>query len=190
MNSATCRSEAVHSILLDSVPRALAYRDQVLKQSADMDHLLSRMSLQDQQTYLVSILNRQDKMSMGASVEARVPFLDYRIAEFANSLPAATRIRGFDSKMLVKQVAGEHLPKEVIYRRKSGFGVPLAQWLRQPDGLGGLAAEMIHAGGYDEYLDAPALRQVYQQHISGAADHGELLWTTLNFLLWKQRFAA
>ncbi len=188
-NSATCRTESVNNILQSSIPVNLHYRDQVLDSSADMQHILSRMSVQDQQTYLISILNRQDKMSMGASVEARVPFLDYRIAEFANSLPAAIRMKGFNTKMLVKQVAEKYLPKEVIYRRKSGFGVPLAQWLRNPKGLGGLAEEVINTGGYDEFLDSNKLKQVYHQHVSGSADHSEILWSTLNFLLWKQRFA-
>lgn len=190
MNSATCRSEDVRRILMSSVPTGLDYRDAVLNQASGMDHLLSRMSLQDQKTYLVSILNRQDKMSMGASIEARVPFLDYRMAEFANSLPASTRINGFDTKMLVKKVALNYLPREVIYRRKSGFGVPLAEWFRKPNGLGGMLENMINAGGYEEYLDPESLKRVYQQHVDGEADYAELLWTVLNFLLWKHRFAA
>jgi asparagine synthase (glutamine-hydrolysing) len=190
MNSATSRAESVTSVVQAALPRNLGYRDQVLDGCSDMDNGLSRLSLQDQQTYLVSILNRQDKMSMGASVEARVPFLDYRIAEFANSLPAATRMRGFDTKMLVKQVAGKYLPREVIYRRKSGFGVPLGQWFRDPQGLGGMAQQLIHDGGYEAYLDPSALKQLYRQHESGQQDHGEMLWTTINFLIWKQQFAA
>lgn len=189
-NSATSRIESVTAVLRKDLPQILPYRDQVYEQSRSLDHVLSTMSLQDQKTYLVSILNRQDKMSMGASVEARVPFLDYRMAEFANSLPASTRIKGFNTKMLVKQVAEKYLPREVIYRRKSGFGVPLAQWFRNEKGLGGLAEQYIRAGGYEEFLDPAAMQTMLQQHKSQQADHSEILWTALNFMIWKQRFAA
>ena len=190
LNSATSRNESVNRVLNQSLSRDLGYRNSVLSNTSDMDHLLSRMSLQDQQTYLVSILNRQDKMSMGASVEARVPFLDYRIAEFANSLPAKTRMKGFNTKMLVKQIAEDYLPKEVIYRRKSGFGVPLADWLRNPKGLGGLAERAIESGNYGQYLDKNNLKQTFQEHKSGSYDHSEILWSAVNFLLWKEKFSV
>lgn len=187
-NAATNRMESAGAVVHQDIQRNMAYRDQVLTSTANMESLLSRMSLQDQKTYLVSILNRQDKMSMGASVEARVPFLDHRIVEFANSLPAGTRMKGFNTKMLVKQVAEEYLPKEVIYRRKSGFGVPLAQWFKDSKGLGGLAEQLICDSHYNEYLNPVQLRTIYQEHISGIKDHGEILWTAVNFLLWKEKF--
>ena len=126
---------------------------------------------------------------MGASVEARVPFLDPRLVEFANSLPASVKMKGFNTKMLVKQVAEEYLPKEVIYRRKSGFGVPLAQWLREAGGLGGLAQRLIFDTRYDEYLHPGQLKDLYQEHQAGRKDHSEILWTSLNFLLWKEKFS-
>jgi len=188
-SSATNRAESANAVVQSGLSRKMQYREQVLASTENMESLLARMSLQDQKTYLVSILNRQDKMSMGASVEARVPFLDPRLVEFANSLPASTRMKGFNTKMLVKQVAEEYLPKEVIYRRKSGFGVPLAQWLRETDGLGGLAKRLIFDTRYENYLNTAELQKTYKEHQSGAKDHGEILWTCLNFLLWKEKFA-
>jgi len=188
-NSATNRAEDANAAVKGGFSRKLAYREHVLASTAGMESVLARMSIQDQVTYLVSILNRQDKMSMGASVEARVPFLDPRLVEFANSLPATTRMKGFNTKMLVKQVAEEFLPKEVVYRRKSGFGVPLAQWLREPSGLGGLARRLIFDTRYDDFLNAGQLKGMFQEHQDGSRDHSEILWTTLNFLLWKEGFA-
>jgi asparagine synthase (glutamine-hydrolysing) len=186
LNSATSRVESVSRIIQKGIPTNLLYRTRVLDDSKNMDALLSRMSIQDQQTYLVSILNRQDKMSMGASVEARVPFLDYRVAEFANSLPAKTRIRGFNSKMLIKMVAGDYLPKEVIYRRKSGFGVPLANWFRDNNALGNIMNDEINQGDYSEYLNKDSLMKMFKEHKAYQADNSEILWTALNFLMWKR----
>lgn len=186
LNSATSRLESVCRVMHKNIPSNLLYRNSVLEATKNMDALLSRMSVQDQQTYLISILNRQDKMSMGASIEARVPFLDYRLAELANSLPAKTRIKGFNSKMLVKMVAEEYLPKEVIYRRKSGFGVPLAKWFRDDNALGNIMNDEINQGDYTEYLDKSELQKMFNEHRSGQADNSEILWTTLNFLIWKR----
>ncbi len=108
------------------MPKSLAYRQQVAEAAATSPDVMARLSIGDQKTYLVSILNRQDKMSMAASVEARVPFLDYRIAEFANHLASDLKTRGWRTKEIVKKVAESYLPDEVVHRRKSGFGVPLA----------------------------------------------------------------
>lgn len=187
-NSATNEREHVESLLLPKATRIQHYRKKILDQYRDVSDIGVRLSFQDQHTYLVSILNRQDKMSMGASIEARVPFLDYRIAEFANALPSACRTRFMRGKELVKQVARNYLPDEVVYRRKSGFGVPLASWLRDDDGLGGLAKRVFDTGTADGVLNETQLRTLWLEHKNGAANHAELLWTAMNFLIWRERF--
>lgn len=187
-NSATNEREHVESLLLPKATHIQHYRKKILDQYRDVSDIGVRLSFQDQHTYLVSILNRQDKMSMGASIEARVPFLDYRIAEFANALPSACRTRFMRGKELVKQVARNYLPDEVVYRRKSGFGVPLASWLRDDDGLGGLAKRVFDTGTADGVLNETQLRTLWLEHRSGAANHAELLWTAMNFLIWRERF--
>lgn len=186
--SAVNRQDAVAGLLTAHLPRGARYRQDVLQSYRDLADIGARLSLQDQHTYLVSILNRQDKMSMGASIEARVPFLDYRIAEFANSLPTRSRTRWLRSKELVKRVARQYLPDEVVYRRKSGFGVPLAAWLRDDEGLGSLVGRHIDGGTCQGFLDLDRLRRLWAEHRSGAADHSELLWTALNFGIWRERF--
>lgn len=188
LNNAVNRPDEVGALLAGSIPRSLPYRERVHEKCSEGETLLSAVSLQDQQTYLVSILNRQDKMSMGASVEARVPFLDYRLVEFANSLPDRVRARGISGKTLVKKVAERYLPREVVHRRKSGFGVPLARWFRENNGLGQLTRDVLDDHRKDEFLDIAHVARLFNQHQKGEADHAEILWTALNFLLWKKRF--
>lgn len=188
INSSANEYEQVDALLSSKGEQPQRYRDLILDQYRDVGDIGARLSFQDQHTYLVSILNRQDKMSMGASIEARVPFLDYRIVEFANSMPSKCRTRFMRSKELVKHVARNYLPDEVIYRRKSGFGVPLASWLREDDGLGGLAKRIFNAGTAEGILNETQLRTLWIEHRSGIANHTELLWTTMNFLIWRDKF--
>lgn len=149
---------------------------------------LRQAALLDQQTYLGAILNRQDKMSMAASIESRVPLLDHRLVSFANGVPDRFKQHGSGTKIVFKRLAEKYLPREVIYRRKSGFGVPLAAWLRAGSGLGALADSVLgqlDVGGID---GCPAPMTLLGEHRAGRADHAEFLWTILNFGLWKARF--
>ena len=147
------------------------------------------MSLLDQHTYLVSILNRQDKMSMAASVESRVPLLDYRIVEFANRLPDGHRQGKGQTKLILKKVAERYLPREVIYRRKSGFGIPVSEWFSAEDGLGKLAQREFAGVSLAEFGIPIEPEKILVEHRSRQREHGELLWTVLNFVLWKKAFA-
>jgi len=149
---------------------------------------LEKVSKLDQNSYLVSILNRQDKMSMAASIESRVPFLDYRVVEFANSLPAKYKINGFQTKHILKKLAERYLPREVIYRRKSGFGVPLPLWLKGNGAMGKMASELFVGASVPEMGEKFNIQSLYSEHCKGSNDHSEILWTTLNFLLWKRSF--
>jgi asparagine synthase (glutamine-hydrolysing) len=164
------------------------YRRAALRAVAHTDNLVDRLCLLDQQTYLVSILNRQDKMSMATSIESRVPFLDTRVVRFANRLPARFKQGRFDNKRVVKALALRLLPPEVIKRRKSGFGVPLADWFRANDGLGELAGEMHADPLVAEVFGAKSLREMHAEHRSGTADHSDALWTALNLALWRKAF--
>jgi asparagine synthase (glutamine-hydrolysing) len=148
---------------------------------------VSRVSLLDQETFLVGILHRQDKMSMAASIESRVPFMDYRLVEFANRLPSAYKLRDGTGKAIVKDVARDFLPAEIVDRRKSGFGVPLARWFRADTGLGERVMALADSPAAD-WLDRAALRGLIAEHRAGAADHSEFLWTALNLCTWRDTF--
>ena len=136
--------------------------------------------------YLVSLLDRQDKMSMAAGIESRVPFLDYRVVQLALQIGADKKISLSENKIIVKKLAERYLPSEIIYRQKSGFGVPLARWFRNRHGL----------GRYLDYLASSSFRQrgiwdvsevgrFIDEHMAGSKDHSELLWELLNMELWS-----
>jgi asparagine synthase (glutamine-hydrolysing) len=139
-------------------------------------------------TYLVSILNRQDKMSMATSLEARVPFLDNEMIDFARSLPIAYKQTFRRRKRVLMSVAARYLPSEIIHRRKSGFGVPLRQWFASEGPVGRLLTEVIEGPEVGELLDREALRGLVADQRRLAADHSELLWGVLNLGLWRRAF--
>ena len=165
-----------------------AYRQSCLADSADrcLD-AVGRLSLLDQETFLVGVLHRQDKMSMAASIESRVPFMDYRIVEFANALPTEFKIKGLAGKVIVKDLARTLLPAAIVDRKKSGFGVPLSRWFRAKDGLGARIESLAESPGSDIF-DRQVLRRLINEHRTSEKDHSELLWTALNLSTWRETF--
>jgi asparagine synthase (glutamine-hydrolysing) len=189
-NIAYNRPEAVAALCPTLPPFASPYRRERLDASRALGlDSLGRVSLFDQETFLVGILNRQDKMSMAASIESRVPFMDYRLVEFANRLPSALKVAGGTGKALVKDFARTLLPAEIVDQRKSGFGVPLARWFRAADGLGARLRELPSMPGADLF-DQAALTALIAEHRGGTHDHSELLWTALNLATWRETFAC
>jgi len=141
----------------------------------------------DFQTYLVSILNRQDKMSMATSIEARVPYLDNSIIDFAHSLPLEYKQTMKHRKRILKDVALRYLPQDIVHRRKSGFGVPLQPWFAGSGPLARLLDESIEDQGF-AWLDKAAVKSLVTQHRAGSADYSELLWGILNLQIWRRTF--
>jgi asparagine synthase (glutamine-hydrolysing) len=187
-NSSYVRPSAVRDAYPSMNGAALDFRKQCLdgQHGLNLDSV-GRLSLLDQETFLVSILHRQDKMSMAAAIESRVPFMDYRIVEFANRLPTKHKLRNGTGKALVKDIARAVLPVAVVKRRKSGFGVPLSRWFRAKNGLGELVAGLANSSEASVF-DRPALCRAIREHRSGTHDHSELLWAALNLCTWKQTF--
>src|SRR5207237_3661816 len=103
---------------------------------------LNRMLYVDTKTWLPDdLLIKADKMTMAASVELRVPFLDHRLVEFAARLPASCKLKGTEGKFLLKKVMESFLPRDIVYRSKAGFALPLPEWFRED--LYGLAREVM-----------------------------------------------
>jgi len=140
----------------------------------------------DFETYLVSILNRQDKMSMATSLEARVPFLDNEIIEFAAGLPVDFKQTMRHRKRVLKDVARRYLPAEIVERRKSGFGVPLALWIRRDGPFAELLARVVARRELQDAIPGVALARLVEEHRAGAADHSEFLWSAVNLALWLE----
>jgi asparagine synthase (glutamine-hydrolysing) len=186
-NSSFLDPEFVQDLVANDLGDDLSYRKSCLRETSEKQlDRVSRLSLLDQQNYLVSILERQDKMSMAASIESRVPFLDYRIVEFANNLPVRFKTRRFQTKAILKQVARKFLPASVVDRRKSGFGVPLKSWLGDPRGLGRYVDELQDDRVMARYVNREKAAELIAQHKAGHADHSEFLWTAINFMIWTK----
>lgn len=186
-NASYLRPDVVREVC-PSLTLSLDFRRERLAAAAPLRlDPVGRVSLLDQESFLVSILHRQDKMSMAAGIESRVPFMDYRIVEFANRLPTSCKIAKGSGKAVVKAVARSLLPVEIVDRRKSGFGVPLAQWFRASTGLGERVVALPESAGAD-MCDRGVLRRLVREHRAGTHDHSELLWTVLNVATWRETF--
>ena len=156
----------------------------------DRDALTGAMLL-DYRSYLRdNLLVKVDRATMLSSVEARAPYLDHYLTEFALSLPADLRVRGFETKWVLKKAAEAWLPKEVIYRRKRGLSVPIASWIN-----GGLRAEV------DRLLEPRKLRRealvneavvtrLLQEHRSGRANHAKPLWAIVMLEYWLENYVS
>lgn len=150
---------------------------------------LDRFQYCDLHTRLVDdILVKGDRMSMAASIEARVPFLDHKLAEFAGRLPHRLRVRGLKSKVLLKRLAERYLPGDVIYRRKVGFTVPLTRWFAGP--LAGLLRDVLlsERAFSRGYFRPMAVRRLIDEHVGGKVDHEQELWLLLTLELWHRLY--
>lgn len=150
--------------------------------------LLDNLLTYEQMSYLQPILIRQDKMSMAASVESRVPILDNEMVSLANSIPYGTKVKRMTPKYLFKKVASLHIPRKVVYKKKVGFGVPIDEWLRDNKGLGRYLDMLLDCKSSLEMINNSKLETIINQHKRSVANHGDILWPIINYVLWKQQF--
>jgi asparagine synthase (glutamine-hydrolysing) len=157
-------------------------------ESADTDSLLNRMLYADTKTYLHELLMKQDQMSMAASIESRVPFLDHKLVEYTARLPERMKLRrGLNTKYILRRAMKGVLPETILKRGKMGFPVPVGKWFR---------GEFRHI--LDEYVlgeratsrrifEPDFVRRLTSRHLAGE-DHSERLWALVNFEMWQRRF--
>jgi asparagine synthase (glutamine-hydrolysing) len=150
---------------------------------------LDATMMTDQMTYLPNdLLVKVDIASMANSLEARSPFLDHKVIEFAASLPENLKMRGFETKSLLKKVAARLVPREVVYRRKMGFGVPVGKWFRgeMKDFVKSvlLSEKSLERG----IMKRDAIERCVVEHTTGMKDNSFQIWTLLMLELWFQRF--
>jgi len=155
----------------------------------------SKIGLDDQlytdiKTYLVDdILAKVDRMSMAVSLEARVPFLDHEVVEFAARIPSSLKLRGFSRKYILKKAVGHLIPQKVLTRGKEGFSIPMKNWLREelkPMMMDFLSAARLRRQGWfnQEYI-----ARLAKEHLQEQANHSHRLWPLIVFQMWCERYA-
>jgi asparagine synthase (glutamine-hydrolysing) len=151
--------------------------------------ILDAMLLTDQMTYLPNdLLVKVDIAAMAVSLEARSPFLDHHVIEFAASLPQNLKLRGLTTKYVLKKALRKLLPNENLNRSKMGFGVPVGHWFRgkmQPFLREVILSEKASRRGL---FKPEGVRQLIELHSHGERDYSQQLWTLLMLELWFNRF--
>lgn len=152
-------------------------------------HPVEKMLYADTKVWLPDdLLMKMDKMSMAASLEARVPFLDHELVEFAAGLPLRMKLEGLQGKGILRKLARGVLPKEIIKRKKVGFVVPINVWFRGE--LKPLLESMLFSSRSIDrgFFDLGYLGKLVKEHTEGKVDHRRELWTLLNLELWMRTF--
>ena len=192
-NFAVFGRNAQHALLSPSMQEQVravdpyaAYHD-ALRQT-DATTMLDRLLYADTKTYLHELLMKQDQMSMAASIESRVPFLDHPLVEWVSRLPHSLKLRGVTTKWILRAAMKDRLPAAILDRRKMGFPVPVAPWLR------GSWRHLL-----DEYvlgeralsrglLNAAEVRRLVAEHDTGTRNHAERLWALITLEVWQRVF--
>ena len=156
-------------------------------EKTDAREVLDKLLYVDTKTYLHELLMKQDQMSMAASIESRVPFLDHKLVELTAKMPVGMKLRGRETKFLLREAMKGILPDEILTRPKMGFPVPVGNWFRR---------EFRHIVG--EYVlserssgrgifNMDFVREIVNRHNAGE-NHDERLWFLVNFEIWQRRF--
>jgi asparagine synthase (glutamine-hydrolysing) len=145
----------------------------------------------DQTSWLPdNLLERGDRMTMAASLEARMPFMDHELAASISALPDAWRVRGIANKRILRMAVARLLPRSVVARRKVGFRVPVNEWFR------GSMREYLHdhLTGTDshtrDYFRPEVLQRYLREHMAGRQNHEKLLWSLLSLEIWHREYGV
>jgi asparagine synthase (glutamine-hydrolysing) len=143
----------------------------------------------DSKTYLpADILTKVDRMSMAASLEARVPLLDHELIEFVQTIPAGLKLKGLETKYIFKKALEGLVPREILYREKQGFGVPIGDWINSQlkDRIHGILSERktVERG----YFEPRYIKVLLEEHANNRRDHSHALWILWMLELWHRRF--
>lgn len=143
----------------------------------------------DSKTYLPGdILTKVDRMSMAVSLEARAPLLDHKLIEFVTRIPPALKLRGLETKYILKQAVSDFVPAEILSRPKQGFGMPLQQWINSElrDYIREVLTERRTSGR--GYFNQTHVDLLFDEHRRGRRDHSTQLWTLFMLELWHRAF--
>jgi asparagine synthase (glutamine-hydrolysing) len=150
--------------------------------------LLECMSYVDLQTHLVELLMKQDQMSMAASIESRVPYLDHELVDLVGAMPGQFRLHGWETKAVLRDAVRHLIPNEILTRPKMGFPVPFGRWLQGP--AWPMVKDLVlgpRALARDFFKPA-ALSRLAEEHRSGRRLHSDRLWLLMNLEIWQRLF--
>jgi len=150
---------------------------------------VGQLRLLDMLTYLPDdILTKVDRASMAVSLEARVPLLDHRVVEFAWRIPPDVLIAGGEGKRPLRAVLARYVPKALVDRPKTGFGIPVGEWLKGP--LRPWAEDLLSPAALSDGLfDRAAVRRWFDEFLSGRRDAQHGVWALLQFQAWRRAYA-
>jgi asparagine synthase (glutamine-hydrolysing) len=174
------------NVLLKNVPKERILQEKIASFFNEKEtDFLNRLLYLDFKTYLAELLVKQDKMGMAASIEARTPFLDYRMIEFAARIPSELKLNGNCGKYIFKKAMETIVPDKIIWQKKKGFPVPIDKWFRH-ELHGFIEDELLRESGASQYFH----RQYLKKLIEGQRRHNYSLqlWAILNFKLWHEQF--
>ncbi len=156
-------------------------------EKTDAEDVLDKLLYTDTKTYLHELLMKQDQMSMAASIESRVPFLDHKLVEFTARMPREMKLRGATTKWILREAMKGILPTEILERPKMGFPVPVGNWFRGR--FKHIVDEFVLGERVikREIFDSDFLRKLVAEHNAGE-NHDERLWSLVNFEIWQRRF--
>jgi asparagine synthase (glutamine-hydrolysing) len=163
-----------------------AYRHSLEYFEHSSGDMLQRLLYTDIKTYLVELLMKQDNMSMAASIESRVPFLDHVLVEFAANIPAKFQLRGLAGKNILKKAVEDLLPHSIIYRQKLGFPTPWSGWLAGAQ-LDVVESLLLEPRSMDRGLfKRAAVERLFREHRARSRDNYDRIWRLLNLEIWQR----
>ncbi|HEX9111653.1 MAG TPA: asparagine synthase (glutamine-hydrolyzing) [Terriglobales bacterium] len=163
-----------------------AYREVLKYWEHSSGALLQRLLYTDIKTYLVELLMKQDNMSMAASIESRVPFLDHVLVEFASRIPREVQLKGLAGKQILKKAMEDLLPHSIIYRPKLGFPTPWSVWLAGSR-LDAIEAFLLEPRSLNRgYFRREAIQKLFHEHRAKHRDNYDRIWRLLNLEWWHR----
>jgi len=166
------------------------YQETIANARPDSDYAARMTYLELKLRLPELLLMRVDKITMATSVEARVPFLDHHLIEYAMGLPRNLKVKGTSGKHILKRALESVLPADVLYKPKRGFGAPINEWFRGPEGEGLVKQLMSSSIRERNFFDYSFIQRMADEHARGTRDWSANLWCLLNLSLWYDRWIA
>lgn len=175
--------------VLDGVEGASERDFKALAEQVPTAHTTDKLLYLDSKTYLPGdILTKVDRMSMANSLEARAPLLDHKLIEFVAGLPLGLKIKGTETKYILKKAMEGIVPREILYREKQGFGVPISEWINRQL-RARIHRELLEAKTLERgYFKASYIATLLDEHARGRRDHSYKLWLLWVLELWHRRY--